>query len=127
MFVRPEAHADEGHLVGSRCTTCGEVTFPKQRWCANCGGEARDLPLSTRGILYSFTNVNNPPPEGYRGPIPYGVGVVEVDGVRIMCNITEHDPDKLRIGMEMELVIDSLFVDDDGNRVIGFMFKPVFG
>jgi uncharacterized OB-fold protein len=42
-----------------------------------------------------------------------------------MCNISEHDPAKLKIGMEMQLEIGSLFVDDDGNDVIGFQFRPV--
>jgi uncharacterized OB-fold protein len=51
--------------------------------------------------------------------------VIEVDGVRVMCNISEHDPAKLKIGMEMQLEIGSLFVDDDGNDVIGFQFRPV--
>ncbi|KUO75206.1 MAG: hypothetical protein APF81_16285 [Desulfosporosinus sp. BRH_c37] len=125
LFVRPKSPSEEPHLIGSKCKNCAEVTFPKQPWCANCGGEAEELLLSTIGKLYSFSNVNNAPPEGYKGPIPYGVGSVEVDGVRVMCNITEHDPGKLKIGMEMQLVVDSLFVDDDGNKVIGLMFRPV--
>ena len=125
MFMRPKSPSEEPHLIGAKCKSCGEVNFPKQLWCANCGGEAEELLLSSRGKLYAFSNVNNPPPEGYKGPVPYGVGSVEVDGVRVMCNITEHDPAKLKIGMEMQLVVDSLFVDDDGNKVIGFMFRPV--
>ncbi|MHB1342829.1 MAG: Zn-ribbon domain-containing OB-fold protein [Thermoleophilia bacterium] len=124
LFVRPTSPLGVAHLIGSKCRSCAEVTFPKQPWCANCGGDAVELPLSTRGKLYSFTNVHNAPPEGYKGPIPYGVGSVEVDGVRIMCNISESNPAKLSIGMEMELVVDALFVDDDGNRVVGFWFKP---
>ena len=120
LFVRPQSPADEPHLIGSKCTSCGEVTFPRQPWCANCGGDAEELLLSPRGKLYSFTNVNNPVPEGYRGPIPYGVGVVEVDGVRIMSYMTESDPAKMKIGMEMALSIESLFKDDEGNEVIGF-------
>lgn len=125
LFVRPNSPSEEPHLIGSKCKNCGEVTFPKQPWCANCGGDAEELLLSPRGKLYSFSNVYNAPPEGYKGPVPYGVGSVEVDGVRVMCNLTEHDPAKLKTGMEMQLVVDSLFVDDDGNKVIGFMFRPV--
>ena len=101
LFVRPQSPSEEPHLIGSKCKNCGEVTFPKQPWCANCGGEARELLLSSKGKLYSFTNVNNPVPEGYKGPIPYGVGVVEVDGVRVMSYITEPDPEKLKINMDM--------------------------
>jgi uncharacterized protein len=125
LFVRPKSPSEEPHLIGSKCTKCGEVTFPKQPWCANCGGVAEELLLSKRGKLFSFSNVNNPVPEGYKGPIPYGVGSVEVDGTRIMCYITEWDPAKLKINMDMELVIEPLFVDDDGNEVIGFKFRPV--
>ena len=125
LFVRPASPSEEPHLLGSKCKTCGEVTFPKQPWCANCGGEAEELVMSSKGKLYSFSNVHNAPPEGYKGPIPYGVGSVEVDGVRVMCNITEPDPKKLKIGMDMELVIGSLFVDEQGNDVIGFQFRPV--
>lgn len=125
LFVRPQSPSEEPHLIGSKCKNCGEVTFPKQPWCANCGGDAEELLLSSRGKLYSFTNVNNPVPEGYQGPIPYGVGVVEVDGVRIMSYMTESDPNKLKIGMDMALVVESLFVDDEGNSVIGFKWRPL--
>jgi len=123
LFVRPQSPSEEPHLIGSKCKNCGEVTFPKQPWCANCGGETDELLLSSTGKLYSFTNVNNPVPEGYKGPIPYGVGVVEVDGVRVMSFLTEPDPEKLRIGMTMALVIETLFVDEEGNKVIGFTWR----
>ena len=127
LFVRPKSPSEKPHLIGSKCKNCGEVTFPKQPWCANCGGEAEELLLSSTGRLYSFSNVYNAPPEGYRGPVPYGVGSVEVDGVRVMCYMREWEPEKLKLDMEMELVVDSLFVDDDGNKVIGFWFTPVSG
>jgi uncharacterized protein len=126
LFIRPKSPSEEPHLLGSKCKKCGEVTFPKQPWCANCGGEGEEIVLSSRGKLYSFSNVNNPPPEGYKGPIPYGVGMVEVpEGVRIMSYLTEWDPEKLKAGMDMALVIEKLFDDDDGNAVIGFKFRPV--
>lgn len=125
LFVRPKSPGEEPHLIGSKCKDCGEVTFPKQPWCANCGGECEEMLLSSRGKLYSFSDVNNPVPEGYKGPIPYGVGSVEVDGTRIMSYLTESDMSKLKIGMEMELVIEPLFVQDDGTEVVGFKFRPV--
>ena len=125
LFTHPQSPSEAPRLIGSKCKNCGEVTFPKQPWCANCGGDAEELLLSTKGKLFSFTNVNNPVPEGYMGPIPYGVGVVEVDGVRIMSYITEPDPKKLKIGMDMALVIESLFDDDEGNKVIGFKWRAL--
>ena len=45
---------------------------------------------------------------------PYGVGYVELPGgVRVEGRLTENDPDKLEIGMEMELYIDVLNEDDE--------------
>jgi len=125
LFTIPKSPSEKPHLYGSKCKTCGEVTFPKQPWCANCGGEAEELLIGPMGKLYSFTNVNNPVPEGYKGPVPFGVGSVAVDGVRVMCYITEPDPSKLKIDMDMELVVEPLFVDDEGNNVVGFKFRPV--
>ena len=39
--------------------------------------------------------------------------------------LTESDPAKLRIGMEMELVLIPLATDADGNEVMTFAFAPV--
>ncbi len=129
LFVRPQSASEEPHLLGSRCTSCGEATFPKQRRCAHCSSDQiEEIALSPRGKLYSFTNVNYPVPDGYRGPIPYGVGMVELpEGVRVMAPLTEHDPAKLAAGMDMALVIEKLFTDEDGTEVIGFKFKPISG
>ncbi len=127
LFVHAQSATEAPHLLGSRCTHCGEVTFPKQHRCANCSSEAvEEVPLSARGTLYSFTNVNYPVPDGYKGPVPYGVGMIELpEGVRLMAHLTESDPRKLRVGMAMALVLDKLFAQDDGAEVVGFKFKPV--
>ncbi|MCM2310436.1 MAG: Zn-ribbon domain-containing OB-fold protein [Steroidobacteraceae bacterium] len=127
LFLRPQSPSDEPRLLGGRCTSCGEVTFPRQRRCANCSSEKiEEIPLSPRGKLFSFTNVNYPVPDGYKGPVPYGVGMVELpEGVRVLSHLTEHSPDKLAVGMDMALIIDKLFTDDDGTEVIGFKFKPI--
>jgi uncharacterized OB-fold protein len=34
------------------------------------------------------------------------------------------DPEQLKIGMEMELVIEPLCIDDDGNQVVTYAFAP---
>jgi uncharacterized OB-fold protein len=57
---------------------------------------------------------------------PYGVGYVELpDQVRVEARLTEADPERLQIGMEMELVFDSLGTDDDGNEIVTYAFAPV--
>lgn len=57
---------------------------------------------------------------------PYGVGYVELPGgVRVEGRLTENDPDKLKIGMDMKVVFDTYRTDEDGTEVIGFAFSPV--
>ena len=43
------------------------------------------------------------------------------------ARLTEADPEKLRIGMEMEMVIIPLCTDEAGNEVVTFAFAPVGG
>ena len=127
LFTVPSSPSEKPHLIGSKCNTCGEVVFPKTNICPNCCKETtEELLLGPRGKLYSFTNVNFPGPGGYKGPIPYGIGKIDLtQGSRVMSLLTEHDPDKIKVGMDMELVVEKLFDDEEGNEVIGFKFKPV--
>jgi uncharacterized OB-fold protein len=51
---------------------------------------------------------------------------VELPGqLKVESRLTEADPEKLRIGMEMELVIVPLSKDSDGNEIVTFAFAPV--
>ena len=60
--------------------------------------------------------------------LSYGVGYIELEGqVRVESRLTESDPEKLKIGMPMELVFDKFIEDEDGNDVISFAFSPLTG
>jgi uncharacterized OB-fold protein len=127
LFETPSSPSDEPRLIAGQCRNCGEVTFPRQRGCPNCcRNDVKEVKIGPRATLFSFTNVNHPVPEGYKGPIPYGVGLVDFpEGTRIVAHLTEHDPEKLKIGMELIMIIDKLFEDEEGNEIIGFKFKPL--
>ena len=120
-------------LIGSRCTNCGNHMFPRQNGCPKCmSDQQEDVELATTGTLWTWTVQAFPPKAPpYLGPVgddfePYGVGYVELPGeVRVESRLTESDPDKLEIGMEMELVIEELGTDDDGNELITYAFAPV--
>lgn len=124
----------EPHLIGSRCTTCGNHMFPAQSGCPRCTGtETETVELGRRGTLWTWTVQGFPPkappfagdadPKTFE---PFGVGYVELPGeVKVETRLTVADPDRLEIGMEMELVIVPLTTDDDGNEVVTFAFQPV--
>jgi len=46
-------------------------------------------------------------------------------GVRVEGRLTENDPQKLRIGMAMEVVFAPWRIDEKGDEVISFFFRPV--
>ena len=130
IFTGP---AGEPQLVGSRCGACGIVTFPAQDSCPRCAAtEMVEHFLPRRGRLWAWTTQDFPPPSPpYSGPtgkdfVPFGVGFVELPGeVRVESRLTESDPDRLVVGMEMELVLIPFRTDDDGNEVVTFAFRPV--
>lgn len=119
-------------LLGSRCTNCGNHMFPRQSGCPKCMfDEQVDVELATTGTLWTWTvQAFAPKSPPYLGPtgddfVPYGVGYVELPGqLRVEARLTESDPEKLQIGMEMELVIEPLCIDDDGNQVVTYAFAP---
>ncbi len=120
-------------LIGSRCRDCGEIFFPKRRKgiCLNCQKvNLEDTLLSRRGKIYSYTVVMQarPQPAPYKGPVPYALAWVELpEGVRFETLLTEGDFDRLKVGMDVELVIEKLHDDDDGNEVASYKFRPVDG
>ena len=83
-----------------------------------------ETPAGPDGRLRLYTTVLNAPP-GYRGPVPYGFGVVELDdGLRLITRLTEAQLDRLRSGLAVRLVLEPLFTDDEGRAVISYAFAP---
>lgn len=125
--------SDQPRLLGSRCTSCGNHMFPVQDGCPRCmSNESEQVELADRGTLWSWTVQAFPPKAPpYLGPVgddfaPYGVGYVELPGqVRVEARLTESDPGKLEIGMEMEMVLDSLGLDENGDELVTYAFAPV--
>lgn len=119
------SEAGDGRLVGSTCTACTRRHFPATPDCPYCSAEGCEpQPLSTRGTLCLFTTVTNRPP-GYQGEVPFGFGVVELpEGLQLITQLTESDPQRLSLGMAMRLRFVTLHVDDDGHEVVTYAFAP---
>jgi uncharacterized OB-fold protein len=78
--------------------------------------------LSTRGKLYTFCIVRQAPP-GMK--VPYAMGITELsEGVRITSLITTERPEELKVGMGMELVVESFCQNDKGQEVLAYKFRP---
>ena len=124
---------DEPHLIGTRCTDCGTYFFPRQSsYCKNPACDSTDfeeVELSRTGIIWSYTNACYQPPEPFVAPDPfqpYAIAAVEleeehmvvlgqvVDGVGV---------DDLKVGMPVELVLETLHEDEEDTKVT-WKWKP---
>jgi uncharacterized OB-fold protein len=122
---------DQPRLIGGRSRSSGVTTFPYQQFCPRTAAEDMErVELSPRGTLWSWTIQGFPPKRPpYEGPEPFepfGLGYVELPGeVRVESRLTVADPDQLRIGMPMQLVLIPWSTDDEGNQIVTYAFAPV--
>jgi len=120
-------------LLGTRCTQCEAIFFPKENFaCRNpacTSTELEEVPLSRRGKLWSFTNNCYPPPAPYvaADPFePYAVAAVELEAEKMI--VLGQVPSDVKVedlsaGMDMELVIDTLFEEDE-REVLIWKWRP---
>jgi uncharacterized OB-fold protein len=119
-FTTDEA---EPHLIGTRGAETGSYFFPPNvAVSANPTApfETREpVELSRRGRVWSWTTNHYPPPEPYVAPdpfVPYTVVAVELaaEQMVVLGQLAPHvDPEALEVGMEVELVLGTLFEDDE--------------
>jgi hypothetical protein len=143
MSAKPRVAALEGwftldenepRLLGSRCRGCGTVYFPKQTlFCRNpaCDStEFEEAPLSRRGRVWSCTNAAYQPPEPFVAPdpfVPFTIAAVELEAERMVVLgqvVAGVDVADIKVGQEMELVLDTLYADAESEKLI-WKWKPV--
>lgn len=134
---KPQAPAIEGwfsmdarqpHLLGSRCQKCKSYFFPKEAlFCRNpgCAGTQFDeVPLSRTGTIWSFTTNHYAPPAPYVAPdpfVPYTVAAVELAAEKMVVlgqMAAGVDPKSLKVGMPVELVLDTLYEDEKAEYLV---------
>jgi len=116
-------------LIGGRCTACGTYVFPKNRkFCPNprCASETFDeVRLSTRGRIWSYTDARYQPPTPYV-PVsdphePFAIAAVELDAEKMVVMgqvVRDVSVDELRVGQPVQLVIETLYEDDDAEYLV---------
>lgn len=120
--------SDGLHLVGTHCTKCGRNYFPPREICPRCFGEGVEsgmekIKLSSRGKLYTYSIVQVAP---NRFLPPYALGYVDFpEGVRVLGQLTTHDPGALKVDMEVAAELGRIAVDEQGNEVHSYKFRPM--
>jgi len=120
--------ADGLHLIGSRCSRCRQDFFPPREVCPKCFPEGFEhrmekSRLSSRGKLYTYSIVQVAPK---RFLPPYALGYVDFpEGVRVLGQLTTADPSQIKVGMTVQAELGRIAVDEQGNEVMSYKFRPV--
>ena len=113
-------------LQGTRCTACGDHSFPPRLVCNECRSRSLEpVFYSGRGTVYTYTTVYQPakPFEPY---VPYLVAMIDLEeGPRVTAQLTDVDIKSVEIGMPVEMVIRK--ISEEGERGLvnyGYKFRP---
>jgi uncharacterized OB-fold protein len=84
-----------------------------------------DVELDRFGIIYACTLVHINSPSGIKAPYSYGYVDIMADNIRVFGLFTGADPFSFHAGQKVELILEPIKIDKEGQEVIGYKFKPV--
>ncbi len=125
---------DAPRLLGTRCTTCGTVSFPAATGlCRNPACRGRELvpaELSRTGTVWSYTDAQYQPPPPYLPPgdehVPFALAAVKLadEQIVVLGQVAEgYGVDDLSVGAEVELVLEPLYEIDGVDHLI-YRWRP---
>ncbi|MFL6002612.1 MAG: bifunctional MaoC family dehydratase N-terminal/OB-fold nucleic acid binding domain-containing protein [Nocardioides sp.] len=120
FVLRPQMNRDteffwEGTRAGElriqTCNVCGALRHPPGPACPACGALDRGYVVASgRGTVFSYVVHRHPPVPGRELPILLVLVDLE-EGVRMLGELLDTDPEKVEIGMPV--VVDFQRIDDD--------------
>ncbi|MEU3692289.1 Zn-ribbon domain-containing OB-fold protein [Streptomyces narbonensis] len=136
-FTDDTVPEEEFRLLGTRCTACASVFFPREDdRCRNPGcpgdGELTEVPLSPRGRVWSYTDGRYRPPAPYESDPdapwePYTLVAVEL-AAEAMVVLGQAAPGvrpaDLAVGTEVE-VVPGVLNEDDLHTWTTWNWRPV--
>jgi uncharacterized OB-fold protein len=111
-------------LLGQRCRTCGEVTFPHREYCPR--DRSTDLePFRLEGParLLSFTVVHQAP-SGFPTPMAVGYGVFP-NGDAVVLAPIDGPADSLHKGMALRVTEGQTSTGSDGTPFVSYRFEQL--
>lgn len=122
-----EIEDNHPYLVGTKCSKCGAAFFPPRYICTYCLTDegVQKARLGNKGTLYSYTVINVASKE-FNPPYAFGFVILEPEKIRIPSVLTGFDlEEELKSGTKMEMVIERLRNDEQGNEIVSYKFRPV--
>ena len=122
-----ESVRDSKKFLATRCPDCGIVYHVPRMHCPDCFAECdRWIELGSEGELITFTIVRRHHPELSPLALPFGYGVIKLDGADtgFLHLLSEFEDGELEVGARVEAV----FADErEGSMLDVRYFRPVKG
>ena len=106
-----------------KCSDCGHSWYPPGPFCPKCMSKNIEWKVSNGvGYVGAFTTTYAASPSWVSHLMPYTIVVVGLIDmvVPMVSHIIGIDPEEIKIGMEVEIIIE----ETDGKNVPPFRFKP---
>lgn len=116
-------------MEAGKCNKCEAIHFPSRLVCPECGARSFEtVRLSGKGTLDTFTIIRVAP-SGFGDMTPYAVAIVKLDeGVNIMGQVTDCDPETLEIGQRLETQFRRVNQESETGMIMyGYKFVPELG
>jgi uncharacterized OB-fold protein len=93
-----------------QCLDCGTLQFYPRGVCSTCLSSSLSWKQgSGKGTVYSYTVNYRAPHPGFTEDVPFVTAIIELEeGVRMMSNVVQCDPDTVAIGMPVRVVFEPL-------------------
>ncbi len=92
-------------LAVQKCSACDLLRHYPQPHCPAChSNDFGWAPLSGRGEIYSYTVAHRAFHPAWNEHVPYVIATIELEeGVRMVCDLLEVDPERIAIGQRVEV------------------------
>lgn len=116
---------NDGKLMAAKCGSCGALLLPPRPLCTHCfSTDFEWVELNKRGKLLTFTVIHVSPVQ-FQSMAPYTVGIVRMQhGLKLPGMIRGIDPEKIKIGMDLEIAFDGT-LPSDWPLWPRYFFKPL--
>jgi uncharacterized OB-fold protein len=98
--------AAEGRLVIEQCRSCSRFHHPPRPMCPDCHSvDMQWTEVVGTGTVYSYALLHHPQHPAFSYPVP--AVLVDLDeGVRVLSNLVDIDPEQIRIGLPVEVTFE---------------------
>ncbi len=94
----------QGRFITTKCSACGNVTFPPQADCPKCmGGKFEWVELGREATLVTFTYVQITP-ASFADSDPYIIAIGELsNGLKVLAWLEGVQPERAKPGMKLRV------------------------